>query len=198
MTLVFYLSYAALWALVIFQSLVLLGVVRNVYRLQQDRPTTASSATMRDRPMPEFTAVDLSGEAVVSGAFAGRLTGLLFVGSDCETCALTLHDLDALHAKADRNMIVICQGPRNQCAQLAEVYGITAPVVADEDRQISDLFEITRVPTAVIVDENGQIASFGHPLGGEQLEELIATARGETNGHELVLRHRGGSPGSEG
>ena len=164
------------------------------YRLQQDGHAAAGSATLRDRPMPEFTAVDLSGEPVRSSAFAGRLTGLLFVGSDCETCALTLHDLDALHAKSDRNLVVICQGGRDQCAELAEVYRIAVPVVADHDRQISDLFGITSVPTAVIVDENGQIASFGHPVGGEQLEDLMATARAEVNGHELVLQQHGHEP----
>jgi peroxiredoxin len=192
MTLIFYLSYAALWALVIFLSLVLLGVVRQMYDLKRDEPEADDGAHQRGRPMPEFAAVDLDGEPVDSSAFAGRLTGLLFVGSDCETCALTLHDLEALEAKAENNLVVVCQGAREQCAELAEVYRIAAPVIADHDHEIADLFDVTSVPTAVIVDQYGQIARYGQPVGGEQLAEMIATSRAKANGHELVVQHHGG------
>jgi peroxiredoxin len=195
MTLVFYLSYGALWVVVIFQSLVLLGVVRNVFQLQRDGPAAAGGGALRvDRPMPEFSAVDLAGEPILSSAFAGRVTGLLFVGSDCETCALTLHDLDALQTKAEHNLVVVCQGKHDQCAQLVEAYRIAVPVIADESRRISELFGIATVPTAVIVDERGQIASTGNPIGGDQLEQLIANARVDLNGHEIVLQQHGHEP----
>lgn len=187
----FWLSFGALWLLVLFMSLVLLGLVRTVYRLQRDGAlATGADGTLRGQPIPEFAATDLSGNAVTSASIAGRLTALLFVGSDCASCTMTLHDLAALDAKAD-DMIVVCQGEREACADLAETYRIVAPVVPDENLELSELFRIQTVPTAVIASTAGTIASIGHPLGRPQLEELIGEARREDGEPVLVAQHHG-------
>jgi len=187
----FWLSFGALWLLVLFLSLVVLGLVRTVYRLQRDGAARAGGdGTLRGQPIPEFTGVDLSGEPVTSATIAGQLTALLFVGSDCASCAMTLHDLDALHAKAD-SLIVICQGDGEACTELAETYRIVAPVVPDKNLELSELFQITTVPTAVIASKTGTIASIGHPLGRPQLEELIGEARREDGEPVLVAQHHG-------
>lgn len=194
----FWLSYGALWLLLLFMSLVVLGLVRTVYRLQRDGALGAGAeGTLRGKPIPEFAATDLSGGSVTSASLAGRLTALLFVGSDCASCAMTLHDLDALHAKAD-NMVVICQGDGEACVELAETYRIVAPVVPDKDLALSELFPITTVPTAVIASKAGTIASIGHPLGRPQLEELIGDARREDGEPVLVAQHHGPQLDEEG
>jgi methylamine dehydrogenase accessory protein MauD len=185
MTTSFYLSYAALWLLVVFLSLVVLGLVRNVYRLQSAAAggaVAARNGALPGRPAPEFSTVDLAGNPIRTGDFAGRLTALLFVGPDCGTCELTLDDLNALNVKAKQSVVVICQGDRDECARLADAYRLDAPVVVDRDVEISELFGIATVPTAVLIAEDGQIASYGHPLGRQELEELIATARSDADG----------------
>lgn len=173
----FYLSYAVLWTMVILLSSVLVGLVRAVYRLQQEASAAGlarSNGHMRGRLAPKFSGIGVSGEPIQSSDFAGRLTGLLFVGPECSACEMTLSDLDALKTKTEHNLVVVCRADHDECTELSNRYGLTNPVVVDRDLAISDLFEITGVPTAVLIGEDGHITSYGHPLGREGLQQLLA------------------------
>jgi len=173
----FYISYVALWILVIFQSLILLGLVRMVYQLQQNGATVGSSdgGMTSGQEAPRFSTVDLSGAPINSTSFAGRLTALLFVSPTCPSCTTTLHEMNALRHKANGNVIVICRAARDDCARLAEAHQLSMPVVADEDDQISRLFGISSVPAAILINANNRIQSYGYPLR-EELEEVFAKA----------------------
>ncbi|MGH2559553.1 MAG: peroxiredoxin family protein [Thermomicrobiales bacterium] len=175
MSTAFYLSFAALWVLVIAHSLLLLGMVRMVYQLQH--AGSSSTRPLPGREAPSFSAVDLDGVPIGSAKFAGRLTALLFVSPNCPSCTATLAELKALNSKAQGNVIVICQAGRNDCEQFAASQEELSPaMVADEDERISRLFDITAVPMAVIIDEHNVIQSYGQPKRGEELQEILARA----------------------
>lgn len=167
----FDISYAALWILVILQSVILLGLVRMVSQLQQSGATSNSTATSGEEA-PQFSAVDLSGKTINNADFAGRLTALLFVSSRCPSCMTTLAELNALAYKSMGNMIVICRTGREDAEMLAETYKLNVPVIADEDDRISQLFGITSVPTAVLINARNRIQSVGYPLR-EELEQAF-------------------------
>ncbi len=170
----FYFSYAALWILVIFQSLILLGLVRMVAQLQQTRATASLS---EGQEAPPFNAVSLSGASINSKDFVGRLTALLFISPNCQSCAETLNgDMDYLLYKSQGNVIVICRAGREDCARLAEPYKLNMPIVADEDDRISRLYAVSSVPMAVIINANNRIQSYGQPKRGEELEEMFEKA----------------------
>jgi len=173
LTIFFYVSYGALWILVISQSLILLGLVQVVHQL---RKTGATAGSFEGKEAPEFSAKDLSGVAITSANFTGRLTGLLFVSTSCQACLETLQDdIEYLYRKAQGNIIVICRAERQDCAQLVEQYGLAVPVVADEDNHISQLYGITAVPTVVFVNAENRILSYGHPKQ-EELVEILEKA----------------------
>jgi len=170
----FYLSYAALWLLIIAHSLLLLGVVRLVYQLQQEgihgpRPVPGREA-------PTFSSVDLAGVPIRSEDFAGRLRALLFISPSCPSCSTTVTELQALSYKAQGSVIVICRGGRDACQQLVASQDLNVPVVADEDQRISQLFDISAVPMAIIIDEQNLIQSYGQPKRGEELQAMLAQA----------------------
>jgi len=173
----FYLSYAALWILVILQSLILLGLVRMVAQLQQGGVAGGSrdGGMTSGQAAPPFSTMDLSGAPIDSTRFAGRLTALLFVSPTCSSCTTTLHELNALRDKANGNVIVICRAAHDDCMRLAEVHQLNLPVVADEDEHISQLYGITAVPTAVLINAHHQIQSYGQPER-EDLEAVFAPA----------------------
>lgn len=174
MSLLFYLSYAALWILVIVQGLLLLGVVRMVYQRQQ--PTATNERLRSGQEAPRFSTVDVTGAPIGSATFAGRLTALLFVSTACPTCMTTLEELAMLRHKALGNVVVICQAGRDSCARLAARYGLDVPIVADGDGKIGQLFGISGVPTAVLIDEANRVLFYGQPQRGEELEDLFARA----------------------
>lgn len=176
MSIPFYLSHAALWILVILHSLILLGVVRIVYQLQQTGVAAGSRGLSSGKEAPQFSAVALSGEPISSTDFVGRLTALLFVSPSCPSCTAILEDdMGYLNHKAQGNMIVICRAGREDCARLAEQHRLSMPVVADEDDQISGLYRISTVPTAVLINSNNRIQSYGQPQR-EELEEMLEKA----------------------
>ncbi len=173
----FYLSYAALWILVLLQSLILLGLVRLVAQLQQDGVAAGSrdGGMTPGQAAPAFSTVDLAGAPIASMSFTGRLTALLFVSPTCPACTTTLHALHALRDKANGNVIVICRAERDECIRLAAAHQLTMPVVADDDDHISRLYGISSVPTAVLINAHHQIQSYGQPMR-EELAEVFATA----------------------
>lgn len=197
MSIPFYLSYAALWILVIAQSLILLGVVRMVYQLQHTG--TPDGQLERGREAPQFSTVDLAGAPISSADFAGRTTALLFVSPACPSCAATLAEMDALRYKAEGNVVVVCRSERGDCAHLVERYGLDVPALADKDDRISRLFGVSSNPTAVLIDAQGRIQSYGQPMRGEELEAMFDLAPDaesqEGGGHGDAERGRDRVPG---
>lgn len=175
----YYISHAALWALVVFQGLVLIGLVRAVYRLQSGAaasPAISGADEMRDRVAPSFDVVDVTGARISSQDFAGQLTALLFVSPQCPTCTVTLDELEALKVKARDSVLVICRAESDECVALAEAFRLSIPVIPDPDLEISRLFRVVTVPTAILINEGGRIQSYGYPMSREELEAMI-TAR---------------------
>ena len=179
MSIPFSLSYAALWILVILHSLLLLGVLRLVSRIQPTGALEESNEVgLRSGQIaPRFSAVDLAGNTVGSANFAGHPTALLFVGPKCPSCTATLYEMEALNRKVQGHVVLICSEKRDACAQLGVDHELDIPIVADEDARIYRLFGISSLPTAVILDEGGRVQSYGQPKRGEEIEEMLERAR---------------------
>lgn len=171
----FALSYVALWLLVGFQTLVLVGLVRTVYQLQSGGTAEGS----RGREAPAFQGTTLNGAAFDSNELAGRVRAVLFVSPDCASCTLTLLELRALQARADGNLIVVCHSGAGECGRLAAEQELTVPVVADPDRRISGLYGVSSVPVAVLINADNRIEKVGQPER-EKLEQVLDNGRPRT------------------
>src|SRR6266508_707897 len=99
----FVLSYVALWALVVLQALVLIGLTRAVYEL---RYHPADPPSRQGSPAPDFSAVDLSGSPVSAGSLRGKPAVLLFVSPNCPSCMVSLAELRPLASDAERGLVV--------------------------------------------------------------------------------------------
>lgn len=170
----FVVSYVGLWIVVVVQTLILLGVTRSLYQLRNEVTEVPS---LKGRRVPTFSTIDIWGEPVSSDSIRGTPTALLFVSPDCDTCSVTLEELKPLVNDKMRGLVVVCGARSNACGQLALDYGLTVPVVADEDDELRRLFEISGSPSAVRISAQGVIESHGEPARGELFEELAARAR---------------------
>ncbi|HEX8083309.1 MAG TPA: TlpA disulfide reductase family protein [Solirubrobacteraceae bacterium] len=176
MSVVFVMSLAALWALVLFQTFVSLGLVRIVRAAADEGGLAAEESRLQDQPAPAFTAEDLHGRPISNEDLAGRPAALLFVSPDCSTCGVTLAELEALRSKVDGAVVVICRSEREQCVQLAQTYGLEVPVIPDTGFALSRLFHIAGAPTAVLLRADGTIETFGRPMSPADLEETVLRA----------------------
>ncbi|HEX8085344.1 MAG TPA: TlpA disulfide reductase family protein [Solirubrobacteraceae bacterium] len=200
MSTAFWISYALLWALAIFSTLLCVGLIRVVYpaRQQQEEEeggAAAPAARAERRPAPAIVARDLDGDEFVSDGWGGRRTAVLFVSPDCVSCRLTLPQLSALHHKVDGNVVVVCRSPTIRCAQMAEEYGLDVTVLADPEDEVSGAFGVDIAPTAVLIDADGMIEALGHPMGVDDLAEMFGDdARPEPVGDGLgIVRVAGAS-----
>jgi peroxiredoxin len=178
----FLLSYVALWLLVLFQTLVILGLARTVYR--RDQHEVPDSTRDEDpipvgEPAPRFTALDVAGARVDETVFSGSLTALLFVSPGCSTCVATLSEVEALRRKVNGDVVVVCRAEASECGRLGELYGLRTRVIVDHDHSVSDRFGVRTTPTAVLVGPTGRILTHGYPMHGEELERLFGEGAAE-------------------
>jgi peroxiredoxin len=178
----FYLSYGALWLLVVVLTLIVLGLVHAMYSRADEEeggePLNRDTVRLAGSTVPDFTAVDLSGNRIDKTNLVGSRTALLFVSANCSTCAPTLRELEALKSKMNGSVIVFCHGERESCGALVEAYSLTSPVVVDDDNSISELFGVRVTPTAVLIGADGRIESYGYPLHPAEFEKLLASQNG--------------------
>jgi len=171
-------SYAILWIIVVLQCVLLVGLVRVVYALQQEAPTQPLKPRRLSSgsEAPPFTATTLSGGTIGNADFLGHMTALLFVSPHCPSCTATLYEMQALERKANGNIVVVCRGNTDQASELARTHELKTPVIADSDDRITHLFGVASMPTAVLIDAEYRIHSYGEPLAANELEELMDQA----------------------
>lgn len=176
----FQVSYLLLWVLVIFQGLILLGLVNRsvrTYPATDDKPEN-----LIGRAAPGFTAPTTDGSLAKFASGPGSKRSLLFLSTDCSACVLVLTtpQIDLVRSKGGGNLTVVCRSPKAECEKLARTYLSGSSVVVDRDLRISQLYGVERVPTAVLVNENGVVTSYGHP------EEAVGSTDSGTSTDESV------------
>jgi peroxiredoxin len=196
MTTSFSISYALLWALVLFLGMVVLGLARTVYQLQRTRPEAdeRTEEEFEDAEAPVFSAVDVLGRPFDSTAFDDVLAAVLFVSPDCPTCTATLNQVEALKTKTNGHVVVVCRSGEEACSRLVDGYRLTVPVIADEELEISKRFGSPVVPAAVLI-ENGRIRSIGHPIGHDELETMVEAAQSPQAGEPALTLAGGNNAG---
>lgn len=171
-----------LWVFVLFQGLVLIGLVRAVHLLQVRSSSGAGPAVERPsivgKQAPDFDVSDINGSPISIREFSGRVFALLFVSPSCRSCGWTLADMSALGERAREDLVVICRADEDACRELVENYHLLPSLVVDADLELSRLFDVDAVPTAVVVDESGEVRSYGHPMRSAELVDLMDVGKG--------------------
>jgi peroxiredoxin/uncharacterized membrane protein YphA (DoxX/SURF4 family) len=128
----------------------------------RQRTMTASrlpTSPRRGEPAPEFSLLDLSGQTIHLSDFRGSKTLLLFWRPSCGFCQRMLPDLQAWEARpaeeAPRLVLILTDSVESNQAM-----GLRSPVLLDQDgMRVGRLFGATGTPMAVLIDEEGKIAS---------------------------------------
>jgi peroxiredoxin len=179
----FILSYVLLWAVVVLQSMLLLGMLRVIQNLQQghaqehggaDEPAAEPTAErLIGQEIPAFAAVDIFGASFGSEQLRGRSTVVLFASPNCASCLLALEELNTVGRKANGNVVVVCGGRQDACRRMAQDFSLTVPVILDPDDEIQRLFDVAANPTAVLLNPNNRVVSYGHPVRGDEIGQMM-------------------------
>lgn len=175
MTTAFYVSFLVLWVVTIVLFLLVLGLVRSVYDLRRQ----VGVAVGEPRRAPHFQAPTLDGRVIDTRDIDETPYALLFVTPDCPSCRQAVTSLGPVRKRVGSNIVILCNGRPEDAARLARIVESDVRFALDEGGAVGKAFGITSSPMTVVVDEEGQIRSFGGLMTSETSEpepELVVAA----------------------
>jgi hypothetical protein len=176
-----YATYVTLWAIVLLGGLVVVGLVRTVYRLEH----RVEMSLQRAGKAPDFTGLDLAGNRVDSAELAGSQYGLLFVKPSCIACEQSLTTLSPIRRRAGENLLIVCEGDRDECMNLTSGADGAIRTVIDRGGEIGRRFGVGSVPMVIVV---------GAPLGQMEVKAMsaldVSSMYGRTSDTGMATRVR--------
>jgi peroxiredoxin len=126
-------------------------------------------------PAADVTLQDPSGHMISLSDFRGSPTVLLFYDPGCTYCEGMLRELKAWEAKPPKDapqLLVVSRGSLTENRML----GLRSTIVRDPDFNTATFFQVTGTPSAILIDEEGIVAS-KVKVGGPDVMKLIKTTR---------------------
>ena len=112
--------------------------------------------------LSDFALPSLSGETLRLSQWKGKRLLLVFVSPGCSFCIALLEELGKL-AKGGKSPAVttvfVSRGSVEENRELFESAGVAAPVLLQENAEVSSLFRIPGTPSGFLVDEERKTAS---------------------------------------
>jgi hypothetical protein len=176
----------ALWVIVLFQGLIILGLVRTLRDLQ----AAVQSGRLPQRlPVgaegPRFSGTDLrTGAEIDSSTLIGRELVILFLSDGCSFCRRLADGTRQVQVEPGQTRIAVCQGGPREAGVFVDLLASDIAVLADPDETLFSSFAISGTPSAVVVDGSGRISGSGGPRHSGELAALISTARDPVVGGE--------------
>lgn len=165
-------SYTALWGLVAFETVVLLGVLRQVVRLKREiyeaTPVEVKEERLAGGTFIDFAARDVTHGGLVRAAdLRGAPAALLFLGNDAgfgdEIPEWLLDTFAGLKVKAEGRIFVLYDGGAEEGSALARLAGPEVPVLLDEGGEIRRRYMVRSTPGAVLLDGDAGVTMYGRP-----------------------------------
>lgn len=171
-------SYGFLWALAIFQAVLIVALLRqlgDIRRLAERAGGLSKQLLPTGAPAPAVEGVEmLTGQRVSTRMLEGRAAIILFLSSDCRSCAA----LAASLAVADvlPNVVAICHGDEQSCKDLGHDLCHRIRFLLDRNGHAASRYGVGMYPTAVALDERHTIRLYGFPKNTEELKALMVNA----------------------
>jgi thiol-disulfide isomerase/thioredoxin len=127
----------------------------------------ALEARRADGPAPEWELADLAGAKVKLTALRGQVVVLDFWATWCPPCRDEMPILEEMHRQFATSPVKIlalnCEGIEDRKAWDAAVRNFvreikaTLPVLSDYDGTVQDAYNVTALPTIVVIDREGAV-----------------------------------------
>jgi len=178
-------SYIAVWILVVFQGLLILALLKQLSELKlliRLGGVAGEDGLPAGTAAPDFEGLDLrSATRITTNVFEGRGGALLFLSPACGSC---LQLADGLRQPALSELppiLIFCQGDDSACASFIKRLGPEVYTLRDDDDGIAKSYRVDGSPTAIAINPDLTIRSYGHPLNIEDLKRLFVLTISDTN-----------------
>ena len=122
---------------------------------------SASSAIAPTTPAPDFSLRAMSGPNMRLKDQRGRVVMVNFWATWCGPCQQEMPQLNRLYQKYRSSGFVLLgvnvDDDSSKAADLATKLGITFPVLLDADKRVSKLYDLSTMPSTVLIDRDGTV-----------------------------------------
>mgnify|MGYP005864595621 CR=1 FL=1 len=141
--------------------------------------TKASVGTQQGDVAPDFSLPTLDGGATSLRDYRGRVVLLNFWLTWCGPCRAEMPDMQVVYEELrDRGFVVVGVNggeSRDKVEGFAQEFGLTFPILVDEERGVTSRYGVRGYPTTFIIDGDGVIQQVivGGPLSRKLVHELV-------------------------
>jgi hypothetical protein len=170
MSTLFYVSYAALWLLLLTVGVLVLLLYRHfgvmslgtLEGVQRDGLPIGSAA-------PPISGVTAAGQDTRWEPTRGQPQLLLFAAPDCEPCATVLPHVERLTRAVNGGLGIaaVVPGPRDEVARFVERYRPSFPCLAEDGSGAFTRYRVRVTPFGFVVGSDGRVLAKG--LCGDQI-----------------------------
>jgi hypothetical protein len=188
-------TYAALWGLVVVETVALRKILREVVwlrRLQRAATDRAVRRVVGDHlpggaRAPRFKApLAGTGRVFRTRDLEGSPSALLFLSVADSGSSLyddLLPSILGVGRKTRGRLYIVCHGAEEDCRRMVDrsVGGrpVDAPILVDADGSITKSFRVTSTPTAVLLDARARVNRYGRMSLNHPLEDGASYRPGE-------------------
>lgn len=149
----------------------------------------AGEETLSDRPAapqvgqlaPDFTLTSLDGEQITLSELEGKPVVLNFWATWCPPCRVEIPILEAVSQSFEGEAIILgidVQESPGTVEAFVERFGMTYPVVLDQDGYVTKAYQVRAFPTTYFIDSRGVVTEvftgpLNEPLLRTRLIELL-------------------------
>jgi peroxiredoxin len=177
MSTLFYVSYVALWLLLLCQGLLIfllyrhfgLAALGTLEGVQRDGLQVGEVA-------PAITGVTADGTTTTWAPGQGRNDLLVFASANCGPCAAVLPTVNHLSKATNGHRIgvtAIVAGQQEDAAALARKFAVQFPCLAEAGSGAADRYRVRVTPFAFVIGTDGRILAKGLCSDAERLRELL-------------------------
>ena len=137
------------------------GLVFSVFAV-----TSLASSGLAGRPAPDFALKSSSGENLRLSEYRGDVVMINFWATWCGPCRQEMPLLDELYSRYQRVgfslLGVNIDDDSRRAMQMVQELGVQFPVLFDENKEVSKLYEVEAMPVTVLVDREGRVRHVHH------------------------------------
>jgi peroxiredoxin len=140
---------------------ILLGALLSVFAA-----TTLAASGLSGQLAPDFVLKSSSGDNLRLSEFRGDVVMINFWATWCGPCRQEMPLLDELYSRYQRVgfslLGVNIDDDSRRAMQMIDDLGVSFPVLFDEAREVSRLYQVEAMPVTVLVDRDGNVRHIHH------------------------------------
>ncbi|MDX1480934.1 MAG: TlpA disulfide reductase family protein [Woeseiaceae bacterium] len=129
-------------------------------------PGSLAASDLTGQTAPDFALKSASGENLRLSEYRGDVVMINFWATWCGPCRQEMPLLDDLYARYNRvgfNLLgVNIDDDARRAMQMVEDLGINFPVLFDDSKEVSRLYQVEAMPVTVLVDRQGTVRHVHH------------------------------------